>query len=163
MRIPTLEECNALLEKYGTPPNVAAHCRRVREIALELCTAPEAAGIQLNTGLVAAAALLHDIVRPERQHAAAGARVLEAEGFPEVARIVAMHMELPPEEETRISEAVVVYYADKLVQGERRVNLEERYGAKLETLPEDSPGHARVKALYEQAKRVQKKLERALG
>lgn len=109
-----------------------------------------------------AAALLHDIARTEKCHAATGAKWLEALGYPEIAGIIATHHDLPPEQETPVTEAGVLYLADKLIREDREVTLEERFAASGEKAvsAEARQAHARR---YQQAVRVARMLEEQMG
>lgn len=59
-------------------------------------------------------------------HAATGAAFLVGEGYPETARCIAHHHDLG---EAASVEAELLYLADKLVSGTKRVTLEERFAA----------------------------------
>ena len=62
-----------------------------------------------------------------------------------------------------LSEGLIVYAADKLVQGERRVTPEERFGAKRERFKEDPQALAAVERRYARAKRALETIRRAAG
>ena len=121
---PTDEECMEMLEHYRTPEPVRKHCRKVASTAEVLGNIQEQMGVSLDRGLIRSASLLHDIARHRENHAREGTRILMREGYPAVAEIIRQHHCL--EQET-INEAAIVYLADKLVQGERNVTLEERF------------------------------------
>ena len=71
--------------------------------------------------------MLHDIAKGQRKHDIAGGKILRELGFGKVGDIVAVHSDLAGGN-TRLSlETKIVYLADKLVEGERLVSLEERY------------------------------------
>ena len=139
--IPDGEECFQLLKRYAVPENVIKHSRMVLRIARLLCRELNLRGEGMDPSLVQAAALLHDIAKlasfqTGENHSHAGARLLRELGFPEVAEIVRQHVVLDPGmDHGRITEAVVVYYADKRVKhdavvslGERFQDLKDRYG-----------------------------------
>ena len=65
-------ECAALLGRLKTPPAVAAHCRAVAHLALEMGKALNTAGFSLNLNLIRAAALVHDMARIQPNHAKGG-------------------------------------------------------------------------------------------
>ena len=77
-----------------------------------------------NRSLLSAAALLHDICRTEPNHAFAGAQKLRDLGYPEIADIVAVHHDWSGEP---FDESALLYLADKYMQGDQRVTLEERF------------------------------------
>ena len=146
--IPDEKTCMELLEEAGTLPTAAAHCRAVADMAFKICEALERSGINLNIPLVNAGALLHDIMKGRKHHAAAGAEWLFEKGYASTAAVVGDHMFLTGGEEL-INEKTVVFLADKLVKETYRVTLEERYLA--DPAPEKQPY---VQTHYEQAKRL---------
>ena len=124
----TEEVCMKLLRAAGTPERVIAHCRAVAEKALRLADTAQAAGAAPDRELLAAAALLHDVARTEADHAAVGAAWLRTLGYPEVADIAAQHHDLA---ECELSEAALLFLADKVLLEEREVTLEERFERSL--------------------------------
>ena len=154
-QVPDGDRCRALLAECGTPERAAAHCEAVAELAAELCRGLAADGRPLRADAVWAGAMLHDIARDRPKHALAGARWLLERGYGEMAALVADHMQLP-EGEAAVSEKSVVFLADKLVRGTRRVTLEERFFA--DCPPERLPC---ARARYRQAKRVLAAVQRA--
>ena len=80
------------------------------------------------------AALVHDICRKEKNHAEASARLLDYEGYVEIADLVREHhggerlWQLIGEKD-RISEEEIMFYADKRVREDQVVSLEERFAA----------------------------------
>lgn len=125
-QFPDEEECAELMRSFGTPQKVIEHGAAVKGKSEEICSALNKKGFDLNTKAACAAAMLHDIERTEKRHAAAGAKLLFENGYYSIAPIVADHMELPAEEEF-ISEKSVVFLADKLIINTVPVPLEERY------------------------------------
>lgn len=109
-----------------TPPRVREHGVMVAAVAEAIGGALQPAGAHLQLALLKAAALLHDIARQERDHAAAGARRLVEAGYPRVASVVARHMDLGDEPAGIPDEAEVLFLADKLVDGSRVITLDER-------------------------------------
>ena len=153
--IPDEKGCRTLLEQYGTPAHVVDHCRAVAGAALELWAVLDSRGVTLDQTLIFAGAMLHDVARTQPHHALAGARWLAERGYAALGAVVGDHMCLPPEEQGRWSEKSVVFLADKLVQGTRRVTLEERFSRSLTS--EKAP-YARRR--YEQARVLFQLLER---
>lgn len=121
---PDRAEAEALWEKYGTHPQVRAHCQAVARRAMELA---DRAGLDADRELLRAACLLHDLLRDRPDHARACAEKMVQEGWPALGEIIAVHHDLP---EGAGTEASLLYLADKLVQGDRPVSLEERFRAK---------------------------------
>lgn len=124
---PDEAECEAMLEAAGTPEPTRRHSRAVARLAVDLAARLIAKGLSVDTGAVRAGALLHDIAKGEPDHAAAGARRVAACGFAEVAEIVAAHMEIAYAPGQPLDARHLVFLADKLMKGERRVGLEERF------------------------------------
>ena len=141
------ETCISLLRAAGCGDNIIRHSRAVAKKAAEL-----AAGLPLNSELIGSAALLHDIARKEKNHAYEGYLYLRELGFEDAAEIVRQHELL---DEEGISEAAVVYLADKYTFEDRYVSLDERFeSSSLKcTTPEAVEAHRRK---YNQAKAVEK-------
>ena len=115
-----------LLQTSGMPETVRRHSEAVSRKALDMAVRLSCFGICLNLELVRSAALLHDIGKGQPDHARRGAEILRRSGYPLAAEIVRQHHDLDciPQQ---ADETLVVYLADKLVQGEREVSLEERF------------------------------------
>ena len=151
--------CLRLLEA-DAPDRVAAHCRAVEREALRLVCALAAAGVYPDEFAVSAGALLHDIARTEPEHAARGAELLEAIGYPRIASIVRQHHGL--DEPEHLDEAAVVFLADKLVLGAKHVGLESRFAeseARCST-PEARASHERQ---LEQARALRRRINSLCG
>lgn len=162
-QIPTEAECAALLKRFwpsGSP--VIGHGRAVAELATLLAEKLNRAGYRFDLELLASAGLLHDLLRAESDHAAAGARLLREMGFGAVADLVAVHMDLTPPAEERITPAELLYLADKLVQGERRVTLEERFRTAGERHGNDPEVHTMITSRLNVALIIQTRVEAAL-
>ncbi len=128
--VPDGLECEAMLDFVGTLAPTRAHSRAVARLATNIAGRLRAAGMGIDVELVEAAALLHDIAKTEPDHARVGARLVTEFGFGAVADIIGRHMQLP-DGEPPLSEASVVYLADKLTAGEGRVTLAERFAPAL--------------------------------
>lgn len=131
---PNPENCLDLMARYGMLENIREHSLQVRAVALALGTRLALAGNPVNLPLLEAGALLHDLAKTATlqnggDHASLGAIWLEEMGYPEVARIVRMHVYLPDEllHHPRVCEAQLVNYADKRVQHDRVVTLGARF------------------------------------
>ena len=116
--------CLALLKTAGADKNLIAHCEGVAALADELCAALTEKGIALDADLIHHAALLHDLARTEKDHAALGTVWLKELAYPEIADIVRQHHD---PDTTELNEAAVVYIADKAVRGSERVPVAERF------------------------------------
>lgn len=130
---PSDATCRRLLASHDVPAHIRRHsglvARVARRIAEELC----ARGESIDIGLVAAAALLHDIAKApclesRLDHAAEGGRALRALGLQSVATIVERHVHLGDwDPRGPITGAELVNYADKRVLNVRIVSLPERF------------------------------------
>ena len=152
----TEEVCMAVLSAAHTPEHVVAHCRAVAEKAICLASQTPPTCLPMDEELLFAAAMLHDIARSEPKHAETGAAWIRALGYPEVADVIALHHDW---EGGALNEAAVLFLADKYIQGERHVTLEERFSAsaaKCET-QEAREAHSRR---YQTALNLEKQLVR---
>ena len=126
-----------LLREAGCSDKVIAHCRAVKDVALEYAQRSPLVCIER----VEEGAMLHDIGRGNShtiQHAQLGADLLRSRGFSEeIARIVECHtgagltadecciLRLSPRDcIPRTTEEKIVTHADNLIEGRRRVNIE---------------------------------------
>ena len=131
--VPTPKECCTLWRAYEVPEHIVQHSRVVHRVALYLCQELNRQGGKLDQAKVEAGSLLHDIAKMEglvsgENHAQAGANLLRRLGYPEVAEIVRQHVVLDDGSfQERITEAVVVHYADKRVKHTAVVSLPERF------------------------------------
>ena len=121
-KTPSADESEALLAQL--PEHIAAHCRAVQALALEMTDALAAGGTLLDRGLVSSAALLHDICRLQPRHAEAGAQRLASLGYRALADAVRTHHDWRGE---TLDEAGVLFLADKYIQDAQRVTLAERF------------------------------------
>jgi putative nucleotidyltransferase with HDIG domain len=117
--IPTKSQAMALWEKYRLPESKRIHARLVAGVAMFFATK-----FQVDTKLLLAAALLHDIDkvlpgRPGERHPDTAVRILREEGMPEVADLVKthpLHAILDPEISPKTREEKLLYLADKMVK-----------------------------------------------
>lgn len=128
--VPDEARCAGLWLRFGTPEHVRRHCRAVAELTREICRELNSRGAKLSTELACAGALLHDMARTKPRHERYAARALCDLGYSAVGAVVGSHMSLDGESAERWSESAAVFLADKLIEGERRVSLEERFFSK---------------------------------
>ena len=96
MAVPDRSTARRLLDEAGLPDGIIVHSEGVARVALAAAGLVAEAGIPIDSRLVEAAALLHDIDKVENrrtggEHGIVGARRLEAAGHPELAMPVASH------------------------------------------------------------------------
>lgn len=157
--LPTPAECEAILATRPIAEPLRRHGRAVAAVARTIATRLYDRGVRLDRQLVIAASLLHDIAKGEPHHAEAGASIVASLGYPAVAEIVRQHMTMNFDGEI-LSEASIVFLADKLVQMDRRVSLEERYKPSFERFKEQPEALAGAQRRYETAKRIHALVER---
>lgn len=161
--IPTPEEAVALMELCGAGERGLAHGRGVAQAALAMARALMARGAALDLELVESAALLHDMAKGQPGHERAGAAQLEALGYGPVARIVAAHRDIAPDQAPQITERELVYLADKLVRGSTRVSVEARFRQKLELFAHDAEACAAIRRRLANALAMRERVETAAG
>lgn len=140
-KLPSREQALQLLFRSGCPRNVVKHCEAVAELALEIAKNCKEKGLDVNLELVEAGALLHDIGRAKTHsvhHAVIGAEIAESLGLPKpIISIIKRHVGggITPREAKKLGwakdiyvpqslEEKIVSYADKLIEGSRRVPIE---------------------------------------
>ncbi len=128
-----LEDREEFLDMYDyweVPAHIKMHMVEVAKLAGEIVDMLAERGILLDKQKIMDAALVHDIARLEHNHQEAGAKYLRVKGYEDLAELVEVHhdfgMENPAELE-HISEKMILYYADKRVNGSIRVDLEQRF------------------------------------
>ena len=157
-------ECAALLnDRLHVTPAVAAHCRAVADMAVRIGEALNHAGVSLNLGLIRAAALVHDLTRGEPDHARRGAKLLQDLDMPQMAAIVATHMDMTLDEGEPISETEVVFLADKLVREDRFVGLAERFRRRLDDDHADPWARESARRKFETARIMAERIEAIIG
>ena len=165
-RLPSREHAIQLLRINRCPNQVFKHCLAVADLALEMGSKLKNRGFDVDLQLVEIGALLHDIGRAKTHsvhHAIVGSDIAKKSGLPSsVISIIRRHVgggiikkeaeELGwPRDEDYVPvtlEEKLVSYADKLVQGSKRVSIsvvvEE---LKMESKPEAAE---RVTRLHEE-------------
>ncbi len=137
-KIPGVSECLTLMDQYPMLPNINNHSLIVTRVAEIITSSLIAAGHELYIDRVIAGALLHDIGKTscldnKDDHAAKGAEICLAHNLESIADIVEEHVILrnySPRND--FAEKEIVYYADKRVNHDQVVSLEERLAYILE-------------------------------
>lgn len=156
--VPSVAECEAIFELYDVAEPVRAHGRAVAAVAAALAAPlPE-----VDPQTVVAAGLLHDIAKGQAAHAEAGAALLAGLGYPELAGIVARHMDFDLGEE-RPDAAAVVFIADKLVREGRRIPLETRFQPAFARFVGQPEALADAQRRYRSALKVLRAIEARAG
>jgi putative nucleotidyltransferase with HDIG domain len=130
--IPDIQECLALMDQYHMLPNIKDHSIVVAGVAQIIAEGLINAGQTLSMAKILGGALLHDIGKTacldnEDDHAAKGVEICLVHNLAPIADIVAEHVILRNTSTGKtFSETEIVYYADKRVNHDQVVNLEER-------------------------------------
>ena len=130
-RIPSSEECDKLMVHHSMRPNIVEHSIQVMNVSLAI-TDNLKNGVAVNRDLVIAAALLHDITKTRslvtnERHDISGAELLREMGFTSIAEIVEQHVVFQNFNlQGGLEEREIVYYADKRVNHDKIVTIEER-------------------------------------
>jgi putative nucleotidyltransferase with HDIG domain len=130
--IPSINECLDLMEHYNMLPNIREHSIVVARVAEIITNGLIASGHDLSLDTVIAGALLHDIGKTacldnDDDHAAKGLNICLAHNLEAIGDIVAEHVILKNyAPKNGFAEKEIVYYADKRVNHDQVVSLEER-------------------------------------
>ncbi len=130
--IPGINQCLDLMQQYHMLPNIKDHSIVVARVAEIIANDLIAAGNNLSLDTIIAGALLHDIGKTacldnDDDHAVKGFEICLDHNLETIADIVAEHVILKkyvPENGFAAKE--IVYYADKRVNHDQVVSLEER-------------------------------------
>ena len=151
-RLPSREQALKFLRQSGCSQNVIRHVEAVSELACEIAEACNRRGYPVNVHLVEIGALLHDIGRSKTHtvhHAVVGAEIARSLGLPEsVVSIIKKHVgggiaardarKLGWPKDVYVPQTLeekIVCYADKLVEGSRRIPIEKTMSRFEQELP----------------------------
>lgn len=134
---PTIAQCFDWLEEWDLPENIRRHITTVAWSAYTLACLLANKGEKVNPILTHRGGLLHDLdkiqtLREVNRHGKMGAEFLESQGYPAIAEIVRghiLHTILDPHSDDRSWEIKVVYFCDKLTEGNTIVTLDKRFAA----------------------------------
>lgn len=162
--IPTFAECEAMLSDTSLfAEKTASHCRMVARLAAYLGKTLAACNVSLDIERITTGALLHDIAKGEKNHAAAGAAVLQEMGYSGISDIVAAHADIEIPEASPLTEAEVVHLADKLVGADALVPLCVRFERKLSKYGHDASARAAILKRRADAESIVARMEHAAG
>ena len=161
--IPSDTECRALMIRQAVSQHVIDHCRAVAHLARRMATALNGAGCRLDIDRMFSAAQVHDLARGCSHHAAEGARILREMGFPRIADIVEVHMDCTIKKEAPITEAEVVFLADKWIHEDRIISMEERFKAKLRQYGAEPGACREILKRWRNALEAQQRIEALMG
>jgi uncharacterized protein len=164
--LPSPQMALELLSQSGCSRRVIAHCKAVTALAVEIAKACEKKGLNVDIKLVEVGALLHDIGRSETHgvdHVIRGAEIARFLDLPEsVVSIIERHAGggIILEEAKKLGwpiksyvpntlEERIVTYADKLIEGMRRVPVERTVKKLSRELGKNHSSIVRLKKLHE--------------
>ncbi len=141
-RLPSRDQALQLLRQSGCSRYVIRHCKTVSKLAVEIAEACKERGLDVDLELVEIGALLHDIGRSKTHtvhHAVVGVEIAKSLGLPEsIISIIKRHVGggIAAGEAKRLGwpkdiyvpqslEEKIVSYADKMIDGSRRVPIEK--------------------------------------
>jgi uncharacterized protein len=163
----TREEAIEKMEKAGCNRQVLHHCIRVAKIAIGLAEELRQRGFEVDLSLVEVGAIMHDLGRSKThnvEHGAVGGTLAREMGLEEaLARIIERHVGagITEEEVKKIGlpygkyvpetlEEKIVAYADKLIEGDRLVEIEVVFEKFERELGRDHPALDRLRVLHEE-------------
>ncbi len=140
---PTLRQCRAWWDEWELPENIRRHSQTVAWGAYALAVMMLRRGSDLDPILVHRGGLLHDIdkiatLKGQAVHGGPGADFLLKKGYPKMADIVRGHIMgriLAPDADARPWEGKLVFFVDKLVEGEEIVPFNQRLAALKKRYP----------------------------
>ena len=151
-KLPSKAQALQFLHQSGCTESVIKHCKAVTELAVEIAKTCREKGLNVNIELVEIGALLHDIGRSKTHsvhHAIVGAEIAEGLGLPKpIVSIIKRHVGggITAKEARKLGwpkdiyvpqtlEEKIVSYADKLIEGAKRVPIEVTIKKFSEELP----------------------------
>ena len=163
--IPGVNDCLDLMEQYHMLPNIREHSIMVARVAGLITNGLIEAGHALSLETVIAGALLHDIGKTacldnDDDHAAKGLEICLTHNLERIADIVAEHVILKNYAPGNgFTEKEIVYYADKRVNHDQVVNLEERLAYILERYGMNNEVRCRaIKINYARCRELEKRM-----
>jgi uncharacterized protein len=163
--IPTVDQCYRMMEEYGMLANIRAHSIMVERVANLIALEIRKTGIEISMAMIAAGALMHDIAKTacldtREDHAAKGSDICLRNHFEEIADIVKEHVIIEGfDPDADVNEKEIVYYADKRINHDQIVSLDERL---RHLLIRYAKGNKRIEGLIEenftQCRRVEEKI-----
>lgn len=168
--IPSVKECFELMEQYEMLENIRAHSIVVERVATIIAQGLIATGVNLMLEKITAGALLHDIGKSlclgtKEDHSAKGEEICIQNQLDEIADIVGEHVVLKNYQPGGVVfEKEIIYYADKRVNHDHVVSLEERLEYLLDRYGRDKKEiMGRIRENMEMCKDVERKLFEGLN
>jgi len=141
---PSLMQCYSWLDEWDVPENVRRHSTQVAWGAYVLAVMMQHRGIAVDPILTHRGGLLHDLDKiatlgQQGGHGVLGGDFLFNKGYSDIADIVRghiMHRILEPHADERSWEEKLVFFVDKLVEGDEVVPFNQRLAALKERYPD---------------------------
>lgn len=163
--LPSKRQALEILSQSGCSPGVIKHCKMVAALAKEIAEKCQRRGLNVDIKLVRIGALLHDIGRSRTHtvhHVIEGAEIAKALGLPKpVISIIERHAGsgISIEEAKKLGwpvksyipetlEEKIVTYADKLIEGGRKVPIERSVKKLSMDLGETHPSIRRLREIH---------------
>lgn len=163
-KYPDEEKCWKILHRIQTPGHIVRHCLAVSDTAIAIAEELNKHGWDLSISLIKAAGMLHDVLRIEKKHWEAGAKLVMQYGYPEVADIIEAHMNyIPAVPVKNVNEKDIICLSDKLRQEDRLVTLDERLEPVKEKWKDDPEALAIIASKINAADATLKFIEKATG
>lgn len=156
-------ECHAILTYYQVPDHIIKHCQTVERLASDIYEYIHKVGFELNKEELIAAALLHDLVRQQKNHAEVGASILSEMGYKSIGAIIGTHMDIEVIDNDNLSANEILYLADKLVNEDRIEPLNHRLNQCLMKKGSNNEAIDSINQRFSSAKKILKKIERLTG
>ena len=164
MKIPSKQQCYTLMCEMKMLDHIVIHSLQVCRVAVFLANQLKDQNIFLNSQLIQAAALLHDITKTrsfktDENHAITGAQFLIEQGYPDVANLVRQHVRLDHYvRPVTLGEAQVVNYADKRVLHDKVVTLDKRLTYILERYAKEPEHRKKIRWLWERTRALEDRI-----
>jgi len=166
-RLPSTRAALKFLSQNGCSSRVIEHCKAVSALAVKIAKACEKKGLNVDIELVRVGALLHDIGRSKTHgvdHVIRGAETARSLNLPEsIVLIIERHVGggITIDEAKQLGwpiksylpqtlEEKIVTYADKLIEGSRRVPIERTIRNVSRELGKGHPSIERMRKLHEE-------------
>jgi len=162
--VPTEAECDVIMNViYPMPQSIRRHCLKVAEVATVIGSRLLQCGQKIDMAMIRAAALLHDLAKGMPDHDMEAHRMLHDMGFGKVGDLIAQHTDLRSMDNQTTLEEKIVYIADKFVDDDNVVSLDERYRTRNRRFAVTPEIEAKILRRKARALKVKRDLEQILG